>query len=491
MPETSKCPNCGGQFNPAAADGMCPKCLLLGAKTSNPPRAVTQPPEPSSGKPLPPKPLAVGSLFPELEILDVIGQGGMGVVYKARQKNLGREVAVKLLSTSLMNDPTFAERFTREARAMAMMNHPNIISIYDFGQRENYYYLVMEYIDGLNLRQLVSSTKLEPAEALELVPQLCDALQYAHDRGIVHRDIKPENVLVSQDGRVKIADFGLAKLTGQSAAEMALTHTRQVMGTLNYMAPEQMEKPTEVDHRADIYSLGVVIYELLTGELPIGKFSPPSRKVKVDVRLDEVVMRALEKEPSLRYQQASEFKTGLQTFSSSKRVLSPTESREIDLAIKIGKFVYLAVAITILIGGILLVVFSKRVAASEAFFIAGFVCLGTGGLMLALLGAFAAVFQPKPKVIELAEPVKQSEETEKAPPPSSVMVIRGFGMACFFLCALFFIISSGSFANISSGLGLGENGAKFMGIATAMLGAFLMVVSGMVAEAKGYEEDDD
>ena len=133
-----------------------------------------------------------------------------------------------------------------------------------------------ELVDGLNLRQLETAGRLQPAEALKIVPALCDALQYAHDLGIVHRGIKPENILIDQQGRVKIADFGLAKLLARATPGLTLTQTRQVMGTVNYMAPEQMEHPLEVDHRADIYSLGVVFYEMLTSELPIGRFAPPS-----------------------------------------------------------------------------------------------------------------------------------------------------------------------------------------------------------------------
>jgi len=149
------------------------------------------------------------------------------------------------------------------------------------------------------------------------VTQICEALQFAHDSGVVHRDIKPENILVDQRGRVKIADFGLARIMGQSTEELRLTGAQQVMGTAHYMAPEQIEKPLEVDHRADIYSLGVVFYELLTGELPLGRFQPPSKKIHIDVRLDEVVLKTLEKEPGLRYQNASEIKTDVEGISNS------------------------------------------------------------------------------------------------------------------------------------------------------------------------------
>src|SRR5690606_9610501 len=173
------------------------------------------------------------------------------------------------------------------------------------------YYIVMEYVDGVNLRQLLADGHLSPEKALTIVPAVCDALQFAHDEGIVHRDIKPENILVDTKGRVKIADFGLARLIRDDLTEDALTHTRQVMGTPRYMAPEQMEGSKNVDHRADIYSLGVVFYEMLTGELPLGRFAPPSQKVQVDVRLDEVVLKTLEKDPSLRYQRAGDVSTAV------------------------------------------------------------------------------------------------------------------------------------------------------------------------------------
>jgi hypothetical protein len=157
-----------------------------------------------------------------------------------------------------------------------------------------------------------------------MVPPICEALQYAHDQGVVHRDIKPENILVDRKGSIKIADFGLAKLVGGESGRR-LTQTRQIMGTPNYMAPEQIESPEKVDHRADIFALGVVFYELLTGELPVGRFPPPSRKVHVDVRLDNVVLRTLEKEPSLRYQRASELQSDVELLSTGDPLAEPTD----------------------------------------------------------------------------------------------------------------------------------------------------------------------
>jgi tRNA A-37 threonylcarbamoyl transferase component Bud32 len=280
---------------------------------------------PYGGPFVPPSPAELAALLPHLEILELIGQGGMGAVYKARQPALDRLVAVKVLPREAGRDPTFAERFGREAKALARLNHPSIVTVYDFGQAGGMCYLVMEYIDGVNLRETLRAGRLEPAAALKIVPVVCDALQYAHEEGIVHRDIKPENILLDRKGRVKIADFGLAKLLGP--ADVSLTGSRQAMGTLHYMAPEQWERPAAVDQRADIYSLGVVFYELLTGELPVGRFDPPSVKVQVDVRLDEVVLRALAREPERRYQRASELRSEVEAISATPPTVAPVPAK--------------------------------------------------------------------------------------------------------------------------------------------------------------------
>ena len=314
MSEGRLCPECGAELAADVPQGLCPACLLKrGLETQT--AAGKGASAAAAADAVPPTPTELAAYFPDLEILELVGRGGMGVVYKARQKRLDRLVALKILSPSVGKDPAFAERFTREARALAMLNHPNIVTVHDFGQTDDLFYFLMEYVDGVSLRQLLDTGKLAPSEALAIVPQICDALQYAHDAGIVHRDIKPENILLDKQGRVKIADFGLAKLMGRTPGDMTLTSVGQVMGTPHYMAPEQMEKPQTVDHRADIYSLGVVFYQMLTGELPLGRFAPPSRKVQIDVRLDEVVLRALEKEPERRYQQASEMKTEVEVVS--------------------------------------------------------------------------------------------------------------------------------------------------------------------------------
>jgi tRNA A-37 threonylcarbamoyl transferase component Bud32 len=334
MARENTCPHCGKPVPPTAPGGICPECMLKAGLASQTEAGETGPHGTKILQP-PQKPEEIAGLFPQLEILECLGRGGMGVVYKARQPKLNRLVALKVLARERQQDARFTERFAREAQALARLNHPNIVTVYDFGEAGNHCYLLMEYVDGLGLRQLIQSGKLKPAEALAIVPRICEALQYAHEQGIVHRDIKPENILLDKQGRVKIADFGIAKMMdviplprpsgipSPSAAQAAGARSGSLteghaIGTPQYMAPEQIERPQEVDHRADIYSLGVVFYEMLTGELPLGKFAPPSRKVEVDVRLDEVVLRALEKEPERRYQHASEVKTDVENITSSR-----------------------------------------------------------------------------------------------------------------------------------------------------------------------------
>jgi predicted Ser/Thr protein kinase len=332
MSDEKRCPQCGADLPADTPQELCPQCLMkmglpTGAQVDRPAEPAADN-HPASRTPapvfLPPEPAELAAQFPQLEIFELLGQGGMGAVYKARQTALDRLAALKILPPLVGDDPAFAERFTREARALARLNHPHIVSVYDFGKTEDgLYYFVMEFVDGTDLRHVIRSGEISPKEALAIVPQICEALQYAHEEGIVHRDIKPENVLLDKKGRAKIADFGLAKLLDRPPAAYTLTDPQQKVGTPHYMAPEQVEHPHEVDHRADIYSLGVVFYEMLTGELPLGRFPPPSRKVQLDVRLDEVVLKTLEKEPERRYQQASQVKIDVETISSSPNAAGP------------------------------------------------------------------------------------------------------------------------------------------------------------------------
>lgn len=349
------CPQCGELLPPNAPAGLCPQCLMaLNLEDEEFPSGGGRL-ERTDYPVLPPERIAPH--FPQLELLECLGRGGMGVVYKARQRSLDRIVALKLLAPERAEDPEFAIRFEKEARSLAALNHPHIVAVYDFGVVQGtlgpsastqaaadklhaaarLYFFIMEFVSGGTLWQLMSRERLSARTALAIAPQICDALQFAHDQGIIHRDIKPENILLDSQGRVKVADFGLAKLVARGrmadqpqpegtgnergfvedsmGGRHDLTAAGRVMGTPHYMSPEQIKAPGEVDHRADIYALGVVLYQMLTGELPGKKIEPPSRKVPLDARIDDIVLRALETKPKLRYQQASELKLEIETFT--------------------------------------------------------------------------------------------------------------------------------------------------------------------------------
>ena len=251
-------------------------------------------------------------LFPEFEILGRLGQGGMGAVYKAIQRDLDRAVAIKILPPEIAADAEFTERFRREASALAQLDHANIVKLFDYGQRESFAYFVMEFVDGVDLSRKIAAGPTSLDEALHIVDQLCDALQHSHERGVVHRDVKPANILMTGDGRVKVADFGLARLVCPEAGDLGLTRSHAALGTPRYMAPEQLAGASGTDHRVDVYALGVVLYELLTGQIPAGHFDPPSEKVPtLNPRIDEVVLRALSAEPNRRFSTALEVKSSL------------------------------------------------------------------------------------------------------------------------------------------------------------------------------------
>ena len=318
------CPKCAALIPDEAPGGLCPKCALEGAATvSNTTSGGRHTTPPGIGE--------IAPHFPELEILELLGAGGMGAVYKARQPQLDRFVALKILSHHLASDPAFVERFNREARVLGRLNHPNIVGIHDFGTAGPYCYLLMEYVDGVNLRQAMRAGRFTPTEALEMVQHLCSALKFAHEEGILHRDIKPENILIDSKGRIKVADFGIAKLVGEDRQhDVTLTLQGSVLGSPHYMAPEQIETPGDVDQRADIYSLGVVLYEMLTGGLPIGRFALPSEKAAMDARIDEIVLRTLAKEREARFQSAGEVSTQVAAVTARPQAPGPVAAASGD-----------------------------------------------------------------------------------------------------------------------------------------------------------------
>jgi serine/threonine protein kinase len=324
-PQSPTGPKCGKPLAGHALLGLCPECLLAAGLMTDTGGLEGE----NAATFVPPSPEELAARFPQLEIIELIGRGGMGAVYKARQKQLGRLVALKILPPGVSHAPSFSERFAREARALAMLHHPNIVTLYEFGESEGQFHFLMEFVDGVNLRQAMRASRFTPQQALAIVPKICDALQYAHEEGVLHRDIKPENILLDAKGRVKLADFGIAKLIGPGADSPVsesvavaphhdLTHSGAALGTPSYMAPEQQDTPGDVDHRADIYSLGVVFYELLTGELPAVSFAPPSTISASDPRVDAVVRQALEKERTRRQSSAGEMKTQVETIAGSE-----------------------------------------------------------------------------------------------------------------------------------------------------------------------------
>lgn len=281
------CAGCGGVY----IGETCPTCAGRGA---------TKPaPVPAPG------PVRLEGY----ELLEPLGRGGMGVVYRARQKSLDRVVALKLLPRERSGNVDFEVRFEREAKALAALSHTNIVTVHDFGRQDDQYYLAMELVEGSDLRTWMSKG-LSPARAVEIAAEICEALDFAHSKGVVHRDIKPENVLIDAQGRVKIADFGLARLLGLHE-DQRLTQSEAVLGTMRYVSPEQLDDAAKADPRSDLYSLGVMLYEMLTGKIPAGKFAPPSATPGVPAHLDAPILRALEMDPAKRQAGAAEFRREL------------------------------------------------------------------------------------------------------------------------------------------------------------------------------------
>jgi serine/threonine protein kinase len=251
-------------------------------------------------------------LFPGYAITGLIACGGMGAVYQAVQRSLERVVAIKILPREFSRDAEFREGFQAEARAMARLNHPNLISVYDSGEVDGMLYIVMEFVEGESLYHASYGIRVDPREAARLVASICDGLAHAHEHGILHRDIKPANILLTPKAEPKIGDFGLARPIGlqQGANET-------VFGTPHYTAPEVLSHPAAVDARADIFSIGVVLHQLLTGNVPAADPRPASVIARCDMRFDEIIRKATNPVPSMRYASASALAQDLHVLSNS------------------------------------------------------------------------------------------------------------------------------------------------------------------------------
>lgn len=276
----------------------------------------------------------LNELLPQFEVIELIGQGGMGAVYRAKQTRLDRMVAIKLLPPFGEDDGShFAERFEREARAMAMLNHPNIVTVHDYGETDrDHRYFVMEYVDGSDLHTLIQGGQLTTKHALGWMPYICSAIRYAHEKGVIHRDIKPANVLISREGDVKVGDFGLAKLVGHSV-DRSITQTQVSMGTPDYAAPEALDEGGQADHRSDIYSLGVLFYEMLTGKVPRGAWKPPSQLKDVDVRLDNIIIKAMQPDADQRYNSVAEIEEALGELRNMPKLVASRPAAKKEIAV--------------------------------------------------------------------------------------------------------------------------------------------------------------
>ena len=257
--------------------------------------------------------LAPGSTFAGYEVESVVGAGGIGILYRARQLRLDRPVALKLVEPEVARDPVIRERLRREARAVASLDHPNVVPLYAAGEEDGTVYIVTRWVEGTELGALIHGEgPLEPARAARTAAQIASALEMAHEKGLVHRDVKPSNVILTAEGHVYLTDFGLAKRADTAAG---LTAAHQMLGTVDYVAPEQIEG-SEPDARADVYSLGCVLFEMLVGEAPFAdqkggmakmwaqvNAEPPSvreRRPDVPHALEDVIRRAMAKAPEAR-----------------------------------------------------------------------------------------------------------------------------------------------------------------------------------------------
>ena len=260
---------------------------------------------------LAPEPAELAPLFPGYTIEWLIATGGMGAVYCAVQKSLDRTVALKILPREFSKDAEFCAGFEAEAKAMARLNHPNLVGVYDFGEADGMLYIVMEFVPGKSIYHSAYGIAIDPEEVIRLITGICNGLAHAHENGIIHRDIKPSNILLDLNAQPKIGDFGLAR-----PAERKVEEGEQIFGTPHYTAPEVVNSPHSVDHRADIFSVGVMLHELLTSHLPAADSRSASNIVRCDARFDKIIRRATHTSPAARYASAAELADELQAIAA-------------------------------------------------------------------------------------------------------------------------------------------------------------------------------
>jgi serine/threonine protein kinase len=341
------CPECGAELPAGTAVGQCPNCLLalglVGAE-AEPVRqraAVRSQAAKADNRPkandlcLDPDPLPLATRFGDYELLEEIGHGGMGVVYKARQKSLDRIVALKLLMFGPHAPPESVKRFRAEAVATAALQHPHIVAIHEVGLCAGQHFLVMDFVEGPSLARLIGNQPLPARRAAGYVRTIAEAIHYAHERGLLHRDLKPSNVLIDANDQPRVTDFGLAKrLEGDSE----LTVSGQVLGSPNFMPPEQAAgKRGTVSRRSDVYALGAILYHALTGRPPfvgegladtvqqvlnVEPVSPRVLNPRLPADLETVCLKCLEKEPAKRYATAQLLAQELGRFLEGKPVLA-------------------------------------------------------------------------------------------------------------------------------------------------------------------------
>lgn len=272
--------------------------------------------------------------LPQYEVTAFIARGGMGAVYRAIQRTLKREVAIKVLPPGIEDgDMQFTERFKQEAQAMARLSHPNIVAVHDAGETTGgLLYFVMEYMEGTDVAHLIASEgKIAPAQAVPIITAVCEALAFAHEEGIIHRDIKPSNIMLDRKGRVKVADFGLAKAVNVESSLM--TRSNVAMGTPDFIAPEALTPGMTVDGRADIYAVGVMLYQMLTGQVPRGRFDPPSELVpQVDSAFDDIVDKAMQTDRERRYSTATDMKWDVESVALEKNAASKASAPNLNEA---------------------------------------------------------------------------------------------------------------------------------------------------------------